>query len=168
MSDHRARGTEFLGRVIWQIWKDGQMYLAAALKKHRIGAGQYPLLMMLFNLKDLSQEEISRRLHIDKAATAKAVARLLKEGYVVRSSDASDRRRYRVSLSPAAASMRETLYAVNEEWERILLSGFDSAERTAVREALFRMRENASSSTKVRLSGRRPDRDDLGEGRVVF
>lgn len=152
MNDRQSGGTDFLGRVIWQIWKDGQMYVTEALRKFGIGSGQHPVLMMLFNLGNLSQEEISRRLRIDKAATTKAVAKLLKEGYIERKPDSHDKRMYRVSPSQKAQRIREELYRINEEWERILLHGFGATERKVVREVLLRIRENAGSRAKARAA----------------
>ena len=73
---------DLIARYIWQINKNGQVYIAGKLKDFKIGNGQHPLLMLLYNKESLNQEEISKLLNIDKAATAKAVAKLLKEGYV--------------------------------------------------------------------------------------
>src|SRR5271157_3551577 len=91
---------EFISRFFWQINKNTQVFIAGRLKRFKIGNGQLPLLMLLFNYKEsLNQEEISQLLNIDKGATARAVGKLLKEGFINRSPDAKDSRMQRINLS---------------------------------------------------------------------
>ena len=134
---------EYLGRIIWQMQRNGQMFLDRALKPYRLGAGQANMLFMLFQREGISQEEISRRLHIDKAATAKTVQRLLREGYVERTRDDNDRRTYHISVTDKGRALENAVADIRSEWEAILLKGFDDAEAEQARTLLNRMLENS-------------------------
>lgn len=132
-------------RLIWAVNKAGQAFFADRLAPRGLGAGQYPMLSLLFMRDGLSQEEIAERLRIDKAAVAKSVRKLIDEGYVDRKGDEEDGRVKRVRLTAKARKAKAALDAVEAEWRATLLSGFGEAEAEALRGYLKRMAENAAA-----------------------
>ena len=135
---------DFIARFIWQINKNGLVYMARRLKEFNIGSGQLPLLMLLYNNKDgLNQEEISQLLNIDKGATAKAVFKLLDEGYIERKDDPIDNRMYRIYLTKKANKNKDKLLKIAKEWQEILLNGFQKNDKTHMLESLKKMKDNS-------------------------
>jgi len=132
-------------RLIWAINKAGQAFFADRLAPRGLGAGQYPLLSLLYMRDGLSQEEIADRLRIDKAAVAKSVRRLIEEGYANRRGDEVDGRVKRVRLTAKARRAKQALEAIEAEWRSILLAGFDEAEAGALCGCLKRLAQNAAS-----------------------
>ena len=76
-----------MGRRINLLFRLTMSYLRLEMKKLGIGAGDYTFLIILFFLPGLSQDELSRLLHVDKSYTARSVARLEKMGLVERKPD---------------------------------------------------------------------------------
>ena len=135
---------EFIGRYIWQISKNGQTYLDKALKKYRIGSAQHRILRILYHTGGFSQEEISNALGIDKAATAKAVKRLLREGYIERKTDEKDKRIYRVNLTEKAMLVKDDLLKILTNWQNILLKDFTAEEASMISVLIEKMAENSN------------------------
>jgi DNA-binding MarR family transcriptional regulator len=135
---------EFIGRYIWQISKNGQAYLDKALKKYRIGSAQHRILRILYHTGGFSQEEISNALGIDKAATAKAVKRLLREGYIERKTDEKDKRIYRVNLTEKAMLVKDDLLKILTDWQNILLKDFTAEEASMISVLIEKMAENSN------------------------
>jgi DNA-binding MarR family transcriptional regulator len=140
---------EFISRFIWLIDKNTQVFMAGRLKKYGIGNGQLPMLMLLYNYKGiLNQKEISRLLNIDKAATARAAGKLLREGFIERTTDKSDRRMQRVVLTGKALKLKTDLFKIVEDWQKILLSGFDDNEKASAFKLLEKIKNNSRDYNK--------------------
>lgn len=135
---------EFISRFIWLIDKNTQVFMAGRLKKYGIGNGQLPMLMLLYNYKGiLNQKEISGLLNIDKAATARAAGKLLREGFIERTADKSDRRMQRVILTGKALKLKTDLFNIIDGWQKILLKGFNDNDRASVFKLLETMKNNS-------------------------
>ncbi|MGA2143118.1 MAG: MarR family transcriptional regulator [Brevinematales bacterium] len=137
---------EFISRYIWQIDKNSQVFFANRLKNFRIGNGQLPMLMLLYNYRGLlNQEEISQRLNIDKAATARAVRILLEAGLISRQADPHDRRMFRISLTDKAHDLRGIFFNIVDEWHIIILNGFLKDDKEILLKYLEQMKNNSEN-----------------------
>ncbi len=130
-------------RLIWSINKAGQLFYADHLAPLGLGAGQFPVLSVLFGREGLSQEEIAGYLGIDKAAVTKSVRKLLAEGYVTRRGDELDARLKRVWLTEKAKKARPEILKVEAAWQARLVHGFDKAEVEGLARLLAKVEGNA-------------------------
>jgi DNA-binding MarR family transcriptional regulator len=135
-------------RCCWHITKCSQKFWNERCLPFGIGIGQVPLLSLLYRKEGLSQEEISRYLSIDKAATAKSVAKLLELGLIGRESDPEDARLRRIKLTPQGRALKEPLAALETEWDRVLTRDFGETEIELLAQALARIRTNAVSASQ--------------------
>jgi DNA-binding MarR family transcriptional regulator len=135
-----------IARMIWSVNKRGQMYFASRLAASGLGAGQYPPLSLLYAKEGLSQEEMASYLGVDKAAIAKAVRKLLEEGYVERRGDGKDARLRRAWLTPKAKRARARILAIEEDWQAGLLAGFSEEETRALEALLARLEANSGKA----------------------
>lgn len=143
-----------IARCCWQINKYAQIFWKARCEEYGFGIGQVPLLSLLYRKENLSQEEISRYLCIDKAATAKNVACLIELGLIARSDDPTDARIKRITLTPAGRALEPFLARVDEEWQGILTAGLTGEEATALEGLIVKARANAVASvTKEKTHG---------------
>jgi DNA-binding MarR family transcriptional regulator len=138
-----------LGRLIWEIQHSGQIYIDRALRQYDLGNGQYRILNLLYNNNGLFQEEIARYLRIDKAAVTKAVQKLLKEEYIRREVNSEDRRVQRVYLTEKSITIQNDLLKIFQDWEDILLNGFDNEETAILKRYLQKMVENAQKNEET-------------------
>jgi DNA-binding MarR family transcriptional regulator len=74
-----------------------------------IGAGRFSYLFMLYIREGLTQQEMACRLQADKAAVARTLAQMERQGFVARRPDASDRRITRVYLTDRSRALRGAL-----------------------------------------------------------
>lgn len=132
-----------IARYISILYRYGQSYFAKRLEFLNIGSGQYVFLMTLFRKGEISQEELSNYLKIDKGTTAKAIKKLEYEGYLLREIDIRDRRAYKISLTQKAFEAIPSIQAAAKDWEKILTSGVSETERLLVEQAFQKMAENA-------------------------
>jgi DNA-binding MarR family transcriptional regulator len=130
------------GKIISFLYRKSQIYLGTALKKHDLTAAEQPFLSALQTFDGATQEELSSRIQIDKAATARAVASLERKGYVKRFRDEQDKRQNRVFLTPRAkrswGKVEKELFA----WNELLTGNIDASALDTTYAALLQMQKN--------------------------
>ena len=90
----------------------------------------------------MRQEDIARRIVLDKGTVARAVARLEAQGLVERAVSSQCRREKLAALTPAGEAICRQIDKVMEEWNRICYRGFTPEERAEYDAFLTRITEN--------------------------
>lgn len=134
---------ESAAKWISVLHRQFQMYLNRELKAYGIHASEYIYLVNLYERDGVSQETLSRNLYINKAATARAIGRLEKLGYVRRTRDAADARAYAVTLTPEGLKLRGIIRDKLRQWTRTLASGLSEEEYDGMLRIIKRMSANA-------------------------
>jgi len=141
-NEENKRGLGSLGRWIWIIHRHIRIYIDHHLEDHDMGSGQVSFFMELSREDGISQEQLSERLEVDKATTARAIRKLLDLGYVERRRDERDRRAYCLFLTKRGQELipvlREKLHALTRQ----LSIGFSDQEREQAQGYLERMAGN--------------------------
>lgn len=119
---------EHIGKYIGELHRYSCMYFGKKFSKFRIGSGQYLFLLNLYRNNGITQEELTEKVRLDKATTARAVKKLEDEGYIKRIKKESDRRAYKLELTEKAEQIREEVYLIMEEWEIKIKSCFTNEE----------------------------------------
>lgn len=135
-------GKEFIGKAISYLYRYEQIFIGKKIEPYGIGSGQFPFLMRLYREDGINQESLSDYLKIDKGTTARAIQKLVDEGYVFRQRDEKDRRSYRVFLTEKGKKMEPDMKKIASEWEEILFSSFDDSQRREITNSLGIMFEN--------------------------
>jgi len=73
--------------------------LQSRFAEHDVSAGQWPLLLYLWEKDGLSQKQLSRRVQIEEPTTTRTLDRMERDGLVRRVRDENDRRRINVFLT---------------------------------------------------------------------
>lgn len=110
------------------------------------GPGQFFLLSELYAEEGLSQDELSRRVGVDKSNTSRALAKLERYGLVTRKSDPENHRVKRVYLKPKAGRIRNEFKKIQRNWNTELLKGFTNREKTALFSGLVKIAQNAETA----------------------
>ncbi len=103
----------------------------------------HPFLIELSKTPGISQDELSVVLHVDKGTTAKAVKKLVEQGFVKREVNPEDRRAYRLFLTPQGEELIPIIFFFISQWQDILLKGMPASRREVIVESLYQMVENA-------------------------
>ena len=103
---------ESIGKLNAAIYRNLQSILNAKLKDVPIRSGQHDFLYVISLQEGITQKELSERLYVGKATTAKACKNLMAHGYIRMEKDKNDRRFERLYLTElgraAAPRIRET------------------------------------------------------------
>ena len=89
----------------------------------------YGVLSWIDRLEPVSQKQISVRLGLDPSDLVSVVDTLERAGFVSRSRDPQDRRRYSLTLTPLGRKRLRRLHSVAAAVEDELLAPLDAAER---------------------------------------
>jgi len=120
------------------------IHIGNELKPYNIGSGQFNFLMALYYKDGINQETLAQSLKLDKATTARAITKLIKEGYVTRQKDDLDLRAYKIFLTKKAKKMEPIIKKILSGWTKTLLSGFTEDERKLFLDFLKKTVQNAT------------------------
>ena len=100
-----------LVRHIATLYRNMMRALNAEMAPLDMGSGRFSYLFLLYLHDGPTQQEMATRLQADKAAVARTLAQLERQGYVRRVGDPDDRRQVRVYPTPRALALRGDLEA---------------------------------------------------------
>lgn len=123
----------FLSREVTALFK---ARFDAVLMHHRLRPRQYLTLLLLRDEGATSQQAVGQRLAMDRTTTMQTVQSLEVAGLVARQDDPTDRRVYRVSITPAGERVATELQTRMRETEAELLAPLAPATRTVFVQAL--------------------------------
>ena len=113
-----------------------------------IHRAQHMMLMMIAREKEaVTQKDISLKLDISEAAVTACLRRLEKEGYIIRTTDASDGRSRRICLTDSGREIVEKTEGLFHEMDDRMFVGVSETEKKMLCDLLSRLRENLSSVT---------------------
>lgn len=119
-----------IGREAFLFSREIHNFIARELGPYNIGSGQFPFLMRLLHHDGISQEVLIKDLDCDRATGTRAIDKLEVNGYVVRETDPSDRRAYKVFLTDKARELGPVIRQMSVLINDVTFAGFTDAERT--------------------------------------
>ncbi|WP_433603276.1 MarR family winged helix-turn-helix transcriptional regulator [Nocardia sp. CA-135953] len=100
---------------------------------------------------DLSQQQVSTALGIDRSEVVRLIDGLEESGFVIRTRDSADRRKYRLSIPQAGrAERRKTDELIEEAAERVLYRLDEDERQTLRRLALKHWAKNSDRYRRYR------------------
>ncbi len=140
VSSHR------LGWYVSILYRYSQSFFNAKLKQYNLGSGQYMFLLTILQQEGINQEQLAQAVHIDKATTARAVAKLISTGYVTKDVCSTDKRAYMLYPTEKAHDIHERLKCILDEWNELILNDFSSEDITKFTNLLSHARQNILNS----------------------
>ena len=135
-----------IGRRIWVIHRHSQAWLDRELDHYGIGCGQLRFLMEIYTEDGINQEQLTERLRVDKATTARAVRKLEELGYLERTRDPEDRRVYHLHLTSSGKELGPVVLETRQALTDRLTAGLSEEERAALRSYLDRLVHNIAGA----------------------
>ena len=125
------------------LFKRAQLELAGhheeLLEPFGITAGELAILMLIDAREPESQQQVARRLGIDRTTMVAAIDALEDKGVVARRPDPDDRRRNVIELTAAGRKTLRKATRASDQAEQRLLADLDDAEAEALRGLLSRV-----------------------------
>ena len=100
------------------LYRKSHIWLNNDCARHGLTAAQAVVILIVCDYKTLTQDEITKRLSLDKSVIAKTVTKLEVGGFVVRTTNAKDKRTY--DIRPTEKSWKVYPY-IREEIDRCSL-----------------------------------------------
>ncbi|OBZ97107.1 MarR family transcriptional regulator [Pararhizobium polonicum] len=137
---------------------DSATYLASLLAKsfsralqergHKLGfaPGQFPVLLELWSEEALTQKQLIDRLDIEQATMANTLARMERDGLILRKKHPTDKRAQQIFLTAKAREMEEEAKQAALAADQSLLSGFRHFERALLLEYMRKAIANGARS----------------------
>ncbi|AUX74782.1 MULTISPECIES: MarR family winged helix-turn-helix transcriptional regulator [Sinorhizobium] len=108
--------------------------------------GQFPILLELWAVDGLTQKQLLDRLDIEQATMANTLARMERDGLVIRRKHPNDRRSQQIFLTEQARGMEAAAKEAALAAEQSLLSGFRRFEKELMLEYMRMALANAARS----------------------
>lgn len=139
---------------IRSLWVDMKGVLRAArqiinreLEPLNLSSAEGDILFhLLTGSNNLSQEKLSERLDIGKAAISRAVDSLESKDYVLRLRHSDDKRVYRVSLTEKAYSIGGRIVEIYEKLYMLARKGITDEDLSHIESVLARVAKNLQAS----------------------
>jgi MarR family transcriptional regulator, transcriptional regulator for hemolysin len=120
-------------------------YADQVAQAHGLTRAQWIILARLERKADLSQNELAALAEVTPMTVARLVDRLEALGLVKRCIDPTDRRIWRLRLTPAADAVLRALSVERARLHKIITKGIDPSVLEAMAIGLRQMKENVSS-----------------------
>lgn len=136
------KSNDLVGSLLHDVAHRLRLRIDARLKPWRLTRQKWLALGQVRDHPDMTQAELAGRLELGAAATGRLIDRMVARGFIRRRSDSSDRRAYRLRITPAA---EETLAQLQDEGDEIraeVLKGLTKAEVETLERALQKVKEN--------------------------
>ena len=114
------------------LYRQFQIYINNNTKDLQISASEYIFLMEMYKNDNMSQEQLSKNLIIDKSATARAIKSLEEKEYIIRKKDDNDK-----------------LSNLLEEWNNEITSEIDKNLLNTVRDTINKMSIKAIEKNNI-------------------
>lgn len=76
------------------LYRKTHIWLNNSCSKYGLTAPQAVIILIVCDFNGLTQDEITKRLGLDKSVIAKTVTKLIKSGFMIRQTNAKDKRTY--------------------------------------------------------------------------
>ena len=143
-----------LGKWISIIHRNLCAHMDTFFRNSDIGHGPRRFLVEIALSPGLSQEDISERLLMDKTTTARAVKQLEQGGYITRTLDSFERRRYALEPTEKGKQLLPRVPEARRECHLALSEGFSEEELEMIPLMLNRMADNALRGSSATGSDR--------------
>lgn len=126
--------------ILYRMW---HIFFQRNLEDLAVPVGQIPFLRILEKFPNLSQDEISKMLYIDKATTAKALKCMEKSGLIIRKKDENDKRMMHIFLSDEWKKLLPKIHKSTQQLEEIFTQWFSDTEIKTFEKLSEKMSQNA-------------------------
>lgn len=89
-------------KAISILYRKSHIWLNNSCASYDLTAAQAAIILIVCDFEMLTQDEITKRLGIDKSVIAKTVVKMEKQGFLIRSTNKKDKRTYDISPTEKA------------------------------------------------------------------
>ena len=111
------------------LYRKSHIWLNSGCGQYGLTAAQAVVILIVCDFEGLTQDEITKRLSLDKSVIAKTVTKLEETGFVVRSTNARDKRTYDICPTEKAWGVYPAIKEQIDDGFRHMTQQMTPAER---------------------------------------
>lgn len=119
------------------LYRKSHIWLNNACAQYHLTAAQAVVILIVCDFQSLTQDEITKRLSLDKSVIAKTVTKLEETGFLVRATNAKDKRTYDICPTEKAWEVYPFVKAQIDESFRRMTQEMTDAEKEEFRRLLL-------------------------------
>jgi len=131
-----------IGKHISITYRYAMVYFKERMAELGLSQSHHSVLLTLYRCEGVSQEQLSRKLNVDKATITRSIKKLTHDGFIRREQDEHDKRVYRLFLTEKSNTIKPDIEAMFREWNDIITEGLTTEEF----DEAFRLMEKISSN----------------------
>lgn len=159
---NNSRDEFLISDLISIIYKSYKHYLIHQLSKLNVTPGQIPFIMELMHSKSLYQSDLTEKLLLSRAVTAKTLKKLDEKEIIEREIAEDNRRKNKVHLTEKGKEIAIKVDKIEKEWNSIVVNNFSNEfadfNEDELKEVLTSL---AKSSTEAIVEKRKDSENDF-------
>ena len=128
-----------MNRQIGIIERCNALYRSAAFKELGIGGYQHSYILAICNNPGISQDEIAKKIHVNKSNVTRHVCCLEEGGFITREDNPKDKRSYVVYPTEKALEIKPKILQILREWDNRLTEFLSENEKVFLNDILTRI-----------------------------
>ena len=134
------------GLLLALLGQEAMHRLRAAHTAHNLKPRQFQLLGLLHDHGGLAQRDLIQEMGVAPSILVTLLNPLEADGLVARERDLADRRRHRVTLTPAGERQLASASRAQKETEEVLFASLDDDQREHLRALLLALRDGLAAN----------------------
>lgn len=118
-------------------------YFKAALSEYDVTPAQYSLLSCLWDNNGQPPSQLAQRLQLDPSSMSGLLTRTEAKGLITREYCSSDRRTYKILITPRGVSLQKPITEIIESCNHHILNGLSESEYKSLMDCFDRILSNA-------------------------
>lgn len=133
--------TESPFKAVSILYRKSHIWLNNSCAKYGLTAAQAVVILIVCDFEMLTQDEITKRLGLDKSVVAKTVTKLVERGYLIRTTNPKDKRTYDITATEKASKIYEFLKEQLDDCFSKMTSDMTQEEKNQFKSLLMKATE---------------------------
>ncbi len=130
-------------RYINRTYRSSLLCRSSSLEGEGLSGNQHSYIAQICHHPGISQEQLAKRLFVNKSSVTRQLALLEQNGFIYRKSSQTDKRVLQVFPTQKALAVFPKVHALWVEWSEYLTAGFTQEERDQLYSLMERVMERA-------------------------
>ena len=131
-----------LSRLISILHNQKNSYMNVQLKEIGLSHGQAIALKIIYEENNIKQEDLNKRLQIDKSAVTRILKTLEEKGLIVKTRCEDDKRNQHIVLTNEGKKLYPSIKQIVLQTANEMLEGIDENQQKQLEELLLKMKKN--------------------------
>lgn len=138
-----------LTKYVSVSYRRTQIYYTEKLKNLGISSGQFMYIVCICENVGQTQDELSKRLIIDKSTVAKVLSQLEANGYIKKTINSNDMRSFNIFPTDRAIAIYPRILEIKDEWHSKMMENLSEIECDVFEKIAEKVMHNTIKNCKI-------------------